>query len=463
MTSSQGAEESKARILVIDDEPAMLEACEETLTYHGYDVHTRDSSEAGVAAVSDGTFDLVLLDLKMPGKDGMDVLRELKQIDNRLLKVMVTAYPTISTAVEAVKEGAFDYLPKPFSPDQLLITVDRALQQMRLADENRMLRRALKFRPGFEGIVARSAAMERVMDLVERLTESESSVVIQGETGTGKELIARSLHVNSPRRQGPFVPVDCAALPDNLLESELFGHERGAFTGAFSRKLGLLETAQRGTVFLDEIATLSVDLQVKLLRALQERTLRRLGGQEIIKVDIRLLSATNESLEQAIEDGRFRQDLYYRLNVLTIILPPLRDRSGDILLLADHFIKELNESNRKQVSGLSTEAGQLLEQYSWPGNVRQLRNVVESAFNLTDGGQLQPLALPADIADQTAPKAADEASLADARGNFERHYVEAALSDNHGNVSSAARQAGVHRSSFQRLMKKHGIRSATYR
>ena len=277
---ASSAQMSTGRILVIDDETAMLEACKETLSHHGYQVRVCDSAEGGIEAVRRQSFDVVLVDLRMPGKDGLEVLRELESIDGSLLKIMVTGFPTISTAVEAVKEGAFDYLPKPFSPDQLLITVERALGQRRLAEENSMLRRTLRARP-IEGIVARSPAMERVMDLVERLAEGDSSVVILGETGTGKELIARSLHANSRRSSAHFVPIDCGALPGQLLESELFGHERGAFTGAFTRKTGLLESAQGGTVFLDEIATLDIDLQAKLLRVLsgaQTATVGRSGG-----------------------------------------------------------------------------------------------------------------------------------------------------------------------------------------
>lgn len=359
-----------------------------------------DTPDGGIAAVQEQTFDLMLLDLKMPGKDGLEVLEELRSIDENLVKVMVTAFPTISTAVEAVKQGAFDYLPKPFSPDQLLITVDRALAQKRLAAENEMLRRALKFRDGFDGIVARSPAMEKLMDLVQRLSDSDSSILILGETGTGKELIARSIHVNSKRADAPFLPIDCGAMPDQLLESELFGHERGAFAGAFTRKTGLLEAAQGGTVFLDEIATLSVDLQVKLLRVIQERQLRRVGGTEILDIDIRLLSPTNEDLDKAMAEGRFRQDLFYRLNVLTITLPALRERDGDVPLIADHFVKELNQTASRTVDDISPEAMQALMWYEWPGNVRELQNVIEGAFSLTESGPITMASLPSAIAAQ---------------------------------------------------------------
>ncbi len=279
----------KERILVIDDEPTLLEACEETLSYHGYDVHLTANARDGVESVRQETFDLVLVDLRMPDTDGLQILREIKSIDENLMMIMITGFPTIATAVEAVREGAFDYLPKPFSPDQLLIVVERALSQKRLTEENLRLRKTLGFRQGFEGMVGKSRAIEQVMDLVEKVAESDTSVVIEGETGTGKELIARSLHRNSPRRDGPFLPINCGALPEQLLESELFGHERGAFTGAHTRKPGLLETAEGGTVFLDEISALSSSLQVKLLRVLQERQVRRVGGQELIDIDMRVV------------------------------------------------------------------------------------------------------------------------------------------------------------------------------
>lgn len=469
----------KGRILVIDDERAMLEACEETLSYHGYEVTLCDRAEAGIQTARDRSFDVVLLDLKMPGKNGLEALRELHAIDASIRKVMITAFPTISTAVEAVKEGAFDYLPKPFSPDQLLITIERAIEQKRLSDENQQLRRALGLHPGFEGIIARSPAMMRVLDLVQRLTESDSSVVIEGETGTGKELIARSLHANSARKGAAFLPIDCGALPDNLLENELFGHERGAFTGADTRKPGLLESAQGGTVFLDEVANMTLDLQVKLLRALQERRVRRLGGQEEIDVDFRLISAANESLEDAMRAGRFRQDLFYRLNVVTLALPPLRQREGDISLLAEHFIARLNEDGPRVVDGLSKAALDVLEQYRWPGNVRELQNAVESAHSLCPGPRIEAADLPARIlpdgtdtrrtaerrivsVDSESPEF-ESADFESARRQFEAGYLEALMQRYVGNVSQAAQASGMHRSTLQRLLRRNQLRSDSFR
>ena len=458
----------KGRILAIDDEPTVLDICRETLTQAGYTVRLCETGRSGIAAVQEERFDLVLIDLRMLDIEGLEILREVRSIDRQMVAVMVTGQPTIATAVQAVKEGAFDYLPKPLSPDHLLIVVDRALQQKRLAEENLLLRKELKFRPGFEGIVGKSRAMERVMDLVEKVADSDSSVVIQGETGTGKELIATSLHGNSPRSDRPFLPINCGALPEQLLESELFGHERGAFTGAYTRKPGLLEAAPGGTVFLDEISVLSPNLQVKLLRVLQDRQIRRVGGHETIDIDIRILSATNEDLDEAVSRGDFRKDLYYRLNVITVVLPPLRERPEDIPLLAEHFLEALNATRQTRVGGISREAADLLQVYPWPGNVRELQNVIERAFFLTDSELLIPADLPPQLVRKEAPRSANtRLSFSEARRAyaepFEREYLTELLRECRGNVSRAAERAGLHRSSFQRLMKKLEIRSGDYR
>ncbi len=460
---------SKGHVLIIDDEPTLLEACEETLSYHGYDVRLQATARDGVESVRQETFDLVLIDLRIPDTDGLHILREIRSIDENVMAIMITGFPTIATAVEAVKEGAFDYLPKPFTPDQLLIVVDRALSQKRLAEENLLLRKTLRFRRGFEGMVGKSRAMERVMDLVEKVADSDVSVVIEGETGTGKELVARSLHRNSSRHDRPFLPINCGALPENLLESELFGHERGAFTGAHTRKPGLLETAQEGTVFLDEISALSPNLQVKLLRVLQDRQVRRVGGQELIDITIRVISATNENLEQMVADGRFRDDLYYRLNVITIPLPPLRERVEDIPLLTEHVLKNLNSEHEKHIQGISKETMDLLQGYAWPGNVRELQNVIERAFFLTDAEEITPLDLPAHLTRQETLALSVDTQLPFPQAKraylepFEQEYLAKLLLGCGGNVSRAAERAQVHRSSFQRLLKKHGIRPRDYR
>jgi len=371
--------------------------------------------------------------------------------DGQSLNVLIYASPL--TALDGSFEGT------------VAVVLD-ITQYRRAEEENIRLRQALRIRPGFSGIVARSKGMEQVMDLVEQIADSASSVVIEGETGTGKELIAGSLHHNSSRRNAPFLPINCGALPEHLLESELFGHERGAFTGAYARKVGLLQAAQGGTVFLDEISTLSLDLQVKMLRVLQERKLRRVGGNEFIDIDIRVVSATNESLEKIIEQGHFRRDLYYRLNVITIVLPPLRERLEDIPLLVEHFLEGLNQKGDKQIGGVAQETLELLQNYAWPGNVRELQNVVERAFLLTESGIIGPEVLPATLVQQggEAPFAIDtHLSFVGARKSFESEYLGQLLQEYGGNVTRAAQQAGLHRSSFQRLIKKYGLEAGAFR
>ena len=347
--------------------------------------------------------------------------------------------------------------------------VERSLQQKRLAEENRLLRQALADRKGFESIVGKSAPIQQLLDLAERVARSESSIVIEGETGTGKELIARGLHLASPRCQGPFLPINCAALPEHLLESELFGHERGSFTGAHTRKQGLLEAASKGTVFLDEISSLGMDLQAKLLRVLQERQVRRVGGRELIDVDIRVVSATNEAMSEAIAGDRFRRDLYYRLNVITLRVPPLRERSEDVPLLAEKFLLSLEEKHPRGVKGFSSDAMDLMQAYAWPGNVRELQNVVERAYLLTDSDYVIALDLPAQIREVSASGLGVDlnVSYSDAKETFlqpfERHYLIEILKQNAGNVTAASQQAGLHRSSFQRLMRRHEIESDDFR
>jgi len=382
----------------------------------------------------------------MPEMDDLIVLKHLQQIDPAAHKVMITAHPTISTAVDAVRAGAFDYLPKPFSPDQLLITVERAIAQKRLEEENQRLRQALGSDIEVDGIVTQSTSMLTVIDLIKRLADSEPSVVIEGETGTGKELVARALHQTSMRAEGPFLPIDCGALPDQLLESELFGYERGAFTGAQTRRVGLFEAAHGGTVFLDEISNLGIDLQAKLLRALQERSVRRLGSQ------------------QAMEEGRFRQDLFFRLNVVTISLPPLRERDADVPLLADLFLARLNEAGPRAVKGFTDSARQALADYPWPGNVRELSNSVESAFSLCHGEVIEIDDLPRRLRDPHGVSKVDPtASLEQARDQFERDYVTRLLERHAGNVTRAAAAADIHRSTFQRILQKHAISAEEFR
>jgi DNA-binding NtrC family response regulator len=462
------------RVLIVDDEPDMVENCTRILRRAGYRCLSATDTKRAVGLLESERPDLLLTDLKMPGMDGMDLLRRARELDPTLPVIVITAFATIESAVAAIKEGAFDYLPKNFSVDQLQVSVERALRQRRLQVENRNLREQLQEAFGLENIIGRSPAMAQVFELVKKAARSEANILILGESGTGKELIARAIHANSPRAAQAFVPVDCASLPENLLESELFGHEKGAFTGAIRSKPGLMETASRGTLFLDEIGDLPLPLQSKLLRAVQERQIRRVGGTAQIDVDVRVVSATNRNLREAVAAGRFREELYYRVNVIAIELPPLRQRAGDIRLLAHAFLKRYGQG---RVTGMADDAVAALEAYSWPGNVRELQNVMERACALADeavvrrrdlpgyvldGGQLAAGMPTASATAPVTPGAGAGRTLQEAREEW-MHTLEGAylreLLDRHGgNVSSAAKAAGIDRKTFHRLASKHGIR-----
>ncbi len=468
-----------ARILIVDDEPDMLDNCARILTRLGYQCVQAENGEAALGEFERQRPDLVLTDLKMPGMDGMALMARLHETDSDLPVVMITGFASIESAVAAVREGAFDYLPKSFSVDQLRVAVERALRHRGLQVENRNLRKQLQQALGFENVVGRSPAMAQVFELVKKAARSEANILVLGESGTGKELIARAIHANSPRAAGPFVPVDCASLPEQLLESELFGHEKGAFTGAVRTKTGLVEAAHRGTLFLDEIGDLPATLQVKLLRALQERQIRRVGGTGLVDVDVRVVSATNRNLTEAIAKGQFREELYYRINVIAIRLPPLRERAGDVRLLAQAFLKRFGHG---RVTGLDEAASNALERYRWPGNVRELQNVIERACALTDGPMITVKDLPDHVLRPATPVAV--ASTSEAQGEsaalpaevtagsdltlreakdrwlqvLEVSYLRDLLARHDGNVSSAAKAAGIDRKTFHRLINKYDIR-----
>jgi len=455
------------RVLVIDDELDMLESCARLLSHLGYLVVTEADSTKAPTMFERERPDLVLTDLRMPGLDGLGVLRAIRAIDPSATVILITAFATIETAVEAVKEGAFDYLPKPFSGDQLRVCIERALEQRRLREENRRLLEQLTETYRFDKIIGRSLPMLQVFEAIKKVAKSEANILIVGETGTGKELIARSLHVNSRRTSKPFIPVDCASLPENLLESELFGHEKGAFTGAQATRPGLFEFASGGTIFLDEVGDIGMNLQAKLLRVLQEREVRRVGSNRTIEVDVRVISATNRDLAQAVAKGEFREDLYYRLNVISVPLPPLRDRKGDIPLIAHHYIGKYAASSGKEVKGIVPEAMRLLEEYRWPGNVRELQNVIERAVVLAEHELLRPEDLPEHIhtrAGIVSPIPPRDLPLKRAKeewaASFEREYLVQLLKRHDGNISQAAKSAGVDRKTVHRLLKKYGIKAS---
>ncbi|MBI2554653.1 MAG: sigma-54-dependent Fis family transcriptional regulator [Candidatus Rokubacteria bacterium] len=461
---------TKGRLLIVDDEPDMLENCTRILGKAGYECLTVSDPLKAVSLLESERPDLLLTDLRMPGVDGLGLLRQAHQVDPHMPVIILTAFASIESAVEAVKEGAFDYVPKPFSVDQLKLAVDRALAQRRLAVENVRLREQLRGTYGFENIIGRSPAMAQVFELVRKAARSEANILIVGESGTGKELVANAIHVNSPRAAEAFVPVDCASLPEQLLESELFGHEKGAFTGAVRTKPGLIEVAHRGTLFLDEIGELPLGLQVKMLRALQERQIRRVGGTRQIDVDVRLVSATNRDLRDLVVKGQFREELYYRVNVIPIVLPPLRERKGDVKLLAHTFLKKYAQGREVPLEGFEPEAIQILENYSWPGNVRELQNVIERACVLAEGETISARDLPAHL---SAPPAtaggapvpaltSKNLPLKEAKAQWmtqlEATYLAELLRRHDGNVSQAAKAAGIDRKTFHRLINKYGIR-----
>jgi two-component system response regulator HydG len=465
---------AEPRILIVDDEPDMVDNCARILRRAGHRCLTATDPQRALALLESERPDLLLTDLKMPELDGLALLRRAHELDPALPVVVITAFATIESAVAAIKEGAFDYLPKTFSADHLSLVVERALRQRRLALENQNLRDQLQTTFALENVIGRSPAMAQVFELVKKAARSEANILVVGESGTGKELIARAVHANSPRAAQAFVPVDCASLPENLLESELFGHEKGAFTGAVRTKPGLMEVAGGGTLFLDEIGDLPVSLQVKLLRALQERQIRRVGGTALIDVDVRVVSATNRNLRESAAKGQFREELYYRVNVIEIRLPPLRERAGDVRLLAHAFLKRYGPG---RVHGYDDPAVTALEAYTWPGNVRELQNVVERACALAEGDTITRRDLPDHVlaggvrpSPPGAPGPAVASHLAgttalglkEAKDRWmavlEASYLKELLDRNDGNISAAAKAAGIDRKTFHRLVNKHQIR-----
>ncbi len=463
------------RILVVDDEEIVCRSCVNVLTSEGYRVDWTVRPREGLNLVAQQPYDVILLDLRMPEIDGLELLRRVKEICPDCQVVMMTGYADVATAVEAMKLGAFDYVPKPITPDQLAVIVGRALETRDLVSENRYLRRELQAKYRFENIVGESPAMQAVYELVARVAPTQATVLIQGESGTGKELIARAIHYNSPRKDRRFVAVNCAALQDNLLESELFGHVRGAFTGAVTARKGLFEVADGGTLFLDEIAETSFSLQSKLLRVLQERVYTPVGSTEERRTDVRLIAASNKDLSALVSTGRFREDLFYRLNIVTIHVPPLRERREDIPALALHFLQKYRNESRVRVTDIAPEAMALLVDYDWPGNVRQLENVIRRCLILAQSPTIGPDVLPPELKPAvapalpcTVPRTAEELKRhkkwlrSKAVEEVERQFVLEALRRNNGVVSRAARDVGMQRPNFQALMRKYGIRAQQF-
>ncbi|MBM4781570.1 MAG: sigma-54-dependent Fis family transcriptional regulator [Archangiaceae bacterium] len=462
----------KAKVLVVDDDKIVLRAASEILAREGYSVVAIDDAVEGLSAAKDPSIDVAVLDIKMPNLSGMDLLKAFKQSRPDVEVIMMTAFATVETAVEAVKAGAYDYLTKPFENiDVLSLAVGRAAEKKSLRDRTRVLEEALNVKNQFEDLVGQSQQMRSVFKLVETVSYSTATVLIQGESGTGKELVARAIHFRSPRKDKPFVAVNCSALTDTLLESELFGHMKGSFTGATANKKGLFEAADGGTIFLDEIGDIPAATQVRLLRVLQEGEVKRVGANDTMRVDVRVIAATNVDLTKAKEQGKFREDLFYRLNVISVGLPPLRDRPEDIPLLASHFLKIYTTKMGKKISGISTGAMEALTTARWIGNVRELENVIERAVVMNATEQIEVDDLPAEIrSNQKGGGEVELYSLAHlpyaqakklAMRAFERRYLSALLEKSMGNVSSAARAAGVDRSNFRRLLKQYEVAGRT--
>jgi len=472
MTSepSTAPDRPRGRILVVDDERSMRELLTIVLRREGHHVLLAETGEVALATLERDTIDVLISDIRMPGMSGVDLLRAAKRLDPDIVGIMITAFASTETAVEALRLGAYDYITKPFDVEELKAKVRNALERRDLRQENVLLKRALRTASAFSNIVGHSKPMEAVFDLIETVAPTNSTILVTGESGTGKELVARAIHVNSMRRDRAFVALNCGALPETLLESELFGHMRGAFTGAAVTKKGLLETAERGTVFLDEISEMSPMMQVKLLRVLQERTFRRLGGTEEIVADIRIITATNRDLSRLVGEGKFREDLFYRINVIPIALPPLRERREDIPLLADHFLAKFQAQMGKSIDGLSPDAVRCLEAFGWPGNVRQLENVIERAVALERGAVIQLDSLPADIrlpaAGSGAIDAGGHAIQLPAQGldlprhleNREREFVQQALKQTDGRHDKAAKLLGITPRQLRHLLDKYGLR-----
>jgi len=440
-----------ARILVVDDEPMVCLALTNWLEEENYFAQAVQDGPQAIGAVREENWDIVLLDLRMPGMDGMEVLKQVKEIAPQTVVIMMTAYASIPGAVQAMQEGAYDYIVKPLDVDQLTLMLKRIVEHQQLITENILLRKRLTEQYEFEDIIGRSEPMQEVFEMIKAVTDTNATVLITGETGTGKELVARAIHSNSSQRYGPFVATSCGALPETLLESELFGYEKGAFTGADRSKKGRFELAHGGTLFLDEVGDISIKTQIKLLRVLQEKSFRRLGGTEPIKVDVRLVSATNRDLVAAIEDGSFRNDLYYRLNVVTIQLPPLRERKDDVPLLAAHFINKYNVEFNKKFDRVDRKAMDFMLDYHWPGNVRELENVIERALVIDQGPEVKIAHLP--FCNVEAIPTEDPQSLQE----MERLHIEKMLQRNDWNIAKTARLLSIDRSTLHKKIKKFGL------
>jgi two-component system response regulator HydG len=439
-------------ILVVDDEYSVRDSLQSWFRKDGYQVRTAENADEALAAMEGGRFDVAVIDVRMPGMDGVQLQDHLRQLDARMEVIMITAFASVETAVRSLKQGAFDYVSKPIDPDELSHLVRRALERRRLREENLQLRGTIDEFVAGDTIVGESPPMKKVMELAEHVAKTDATVLIRGESGTGKELIARAIHANSRRRYAPIIPVNCGALPETLLESELFGHEKGAFTGAQYRRKGRLEMADGGTLFLDEVGSISAKTQVDLLRVLETKEFTRIGGTRAVEVDFRVICATNEDLEKEVEEGRFREDFYYRINVFTIEAPPLRARRSDIPLLANHLLQRFARQMDTRVREISPAAMAVLMAWDWPGNVRELSNAIERAMVVGREEAIQPEDLPVRIGARR-PANGQPDSLAE----VERRHINAVLDRTDWNITRSAEILGIDRVTVYNKIKKYGL------
>jgi len=444
------------KILIVDDEKNTREGLKWALESQAEEVLLAGDGEEALDILVEETIDLVVSDLKMPKTDGMELLNKIRDDFPEIEFVMLTGHGTIETAVEAMKVGAFDYLIKPVNIEELSILVKRVFEQRDLKRENERLKAQINERYGFENIVGNSAPMQQIFQIIRQVSPTRASVLVDGDTGTGKELVAKAIHFNSTRKNQPFIAVNCGALSQSLLESELFGHEKGAFTGAMKQRAGRFEAANKGTIFLDEIGETTPEFQVKLLRVLQEQEFERVGGSKPIKVDVRIIAATNRDLKKEVDEGRFREDLYYRLNVIKISIPSLKERREDIPLLVHHFLKQFSQENGRNLN-ISPKAMAMLQNFDWPGNVRQLRTMMESICILTTGKEIQPSNLPPDLQGDAEPQHHLKLSVGITVREAERELIRATLSELNGNKAKAARVLGLGRKTLYRKLEEYEI------
>ena len=443
----------KAKVLVVDDEAIVRESLRDWLGEVGHQVLTAENGPQALEVIQKEKPAVLITDLVMPGIDGIELMKRAKEISPGIEAIIITAYGSIPTAINAIREGAYDYIEKPFCPERAEILIDKLMERQRLLEENLSLQQKLEERYRFENIITKSSRMQQVIEVIKVVAKSNATALITGETGTGKELVARAIHSQSHRRDRPFVAVSCAALPESLLESELFGHEKGSFTGAYAQKKGKFEVANRGTLFLDEIGEMSANTQVHLLRVLEEKEFNRVGGNEPIKVDVRVISATNRDMKQAVAEGKFREDLYYRLNVVNIELPPLRERTEDILLLAQHFLKRFALENQKKITGFSPQATDFLLKHNWPGNVRELENAIERAVILSKNSVIEA----ADLSQQNLMPAGSTTSPVPNLKQVEKDHIQNVLNETGGNYTEAARILGISRVTLYNKAKIYGL------